>query len=98
MIFSENAFVINDLSNLDKVIKAVETLIKNNEYQDIIQKHLETKQLKNLAIELNQKAFDSNDITIPFPITTLDFGVVGGVRIDDIYAAKSLNGTNKSSQ
>lgn len=60
VIFSENAFVINDLSNLDKVIKAVETLIKNNEYQDIIQKHLETKQLKSLAIELNQKAFDSN--------------------------------------
>lgn len=60
VIFSENAFVINDLSNLDKVIKAVETLIRNNEYQDIIQKHLETKKLKSLAIELNQKAIDSN--------------------------------------
>lgn len=60
VIFSENAFVINDLTNLDKVIKAVETLIKNNEYQDIIQKHLEIKKLKSLAIELNQKAIDSN--------------------------------------
>jgi len=44
-----------------------------------------------------KKAFDSNDVTIPFPITTLDFGVVGGVRIDDIYAAKALNGSNKKS-
>ena len=60
VIFSENAFIINDLSNLDKVIKAVETLIRNNEYQDIIQKHIETKSLKSLAIELNQKAIDSN--------------------------------------
>jgi len=60
VIFSENAFVINDLTNLDKVIKAVETLIKNNEYQDIIQKHLEIKKIKSLAIELNQKAIDSN--------------------------------------
>ena len=60
VIFSENAYVINDLSNLEKVIKAVETLIKNNEYQDIIQKHLEPKNLKSLAIELNQKAIDSN--------------------------------------
>lgn len=60
VIFSENAFIINDLSNLDKVIKAVETLIRNNEYQDIIQKHLETEKLKSLAIELNQKAINSN--------------------------------------
>jgi hypothetical protein len=60
IIFSEDSFTISDLTNLDKVIKAVETLIKNNEYQDIIQKHLEAKKLKSLAIELNQKAFDSN--------------------------------------
>ena len=60
VIFSEDAFVINDLTNLDKVIKSVETLIKNNEYQDIIQKHLSLSSLKKLAIELNQKAIDSN--------------------------------------
>lgn len=60
VIFSENTFIINDLTNLDKVIKAVETLIKNNEYQDVIQKYLDTKNLKSLAIELNQKAIDSN--------------------------------------
>lgn len=60
VIFSETAFTINDLANLDKVIKSVETLIKNNEYQDIIQKYLNISNLKRLAIELNQKAIDSN--------------------------------------
>lgn len=60
VIFSENDYAINDLVNLDKVIKSVETLIKNNEYQNIIQKHLNTSDLKRLAIELNQKAIDSN--------------------------------------
>ncbi len=59
IIFSEDVFIINDLTNLDKVIKSVETLIKNNEYQDIIQKHLSVNSLKRLAIELNQKAIDS---------------------------------------
>lgn len=59
VIFSEDAFVINDLTNLDKVIKSVETLIKNNEYQDVIQKHLSISSLKRLAIELNQRAIDS---------------------------------------
>lgn len=60
VIFSENAFVINDLTNLDKVLSSVETLIQNNEYQGIIQKHLSIKSLKRLAIELNQKAIESN--------------------------------------
>ena len=46
------------------------------------------------AIIAIKKAFDANGITIPFPITTLDFGVVGGVRVDDIYPPNklSLNG------
>lgn len=60
VIFSENAFIINDLTNLDKVIKSVETLIKNNEYSDIIQKYIDSKNLKKLAIELNKKAIKSN--------------------------------------
>ncbi len=30
-------------------------------------------------------AFDANDITIPFPIRTLDFGPVGGVTLDDVW-------------
>ncbi|WP_340153940.1 histidinol-phosphatase [uncultured Marivirga sp.] len=58
-IFSEDTFIINDLTNLEKVIKSVETLIKNNEYQDIIQKHVSIDSLKTLAIELYQKALNS---------------------------------------
>ncbi|MEX2512039.1 MAG: mechanosensitive ion channel family protein [Cyclobacteriaceae bacterium] len=35
---------------------------------------------KNEAIKSIKKAFDENDITIPFPIRTLDFGIKGGVQ------------------
>lgn len=45
---------------------------------------------KDRAIIAIKKAFDKNGITIPFPIRTLDFGVVGGVRIDDIYSPKKM--------
>jgi len=42
------------------------------------------------AIMAIKKAFDENGITIPFPITTLDFGVVGGVGIDELYPPKQV--------
>ena len=35
------------------------------------------------GIERVKRAFDENDITIPFPIRTLDFGVVGGEKISE---------------
>ncbi len=31
-----------------------------------------------------KKAFDQNGIVIPFPIRTLDFGISGGVRMDEL--------------
>ena len=34
---------------------------------------------KNYAIKALKKAFDANEIMIPFPIRTLDFGIKGGV-------------------
>ena len=49
---------------------------------------------KHKAIIALKKAFDKNGITIPFPITTLDFGVVGGVRLDEIYPKKLLKPSN----
>jgi hypothetical protein len=58
-LFSEDSFSINDLSNLDKVIESVITLIENNEYQDIIIKYISTDNLKTLLIELIQKAIAS---------------------------------------
>jgi len=36
------------------------------------------------AIIAIKKAFDAEDITIPFPIRTLDFGEVGGDRLDEV--------------
>ena len=33
-----------------------------------------------------KQAFDRADITIPFPIRTLDFGIVGGTRLDELDA------------
>jgi small conductance mechanosensitive channel len=35
------------------------------------------------AIMAIKKAFDDHGITIPFPIRTLDFGVVGGERLSE---------------
>ncbi len=31
-----------------------------------------------------KKAYDENDITIPFPIRTLDFGIKGGKTLDEV--------------
>ena len=45
---------------------------------------------QSTAIIAIKKAFDKNNITIPFPITTLDFGVVGGVGIDEIYPPSKM--------
>lgn len=36
------------------------------------------------AVVRIKKAYDQNGITIPFPIRTLDFGVVGGERLDEV--------------
>ena len=45
------------------------------------------------AIMRLKKAFDENDITIPFPIRTLDFGVVGGVPLaEELEGIPALSG------
>lgn len=40
--------------------------------------------MRNSAIKAIKKAFDQNDITIPFPIRTLDFGIKGGASLSEI--------------
>lgn len=45
-------------------------------------------QVKSDAIVAIKKAFDGNDIMIPFPITTLDFGVKGGKNLDELNILK----------
>lgn len=49
------------------------------------------------AIIALKKAFDREGITIPFPIQTLDFGVVGGLPINEVYPPEKMfarNGKN----
>ena len=47
-----------------------------------------------------KKAFDENDITIPFPIRTLDFGIKGGEKLTEQLAVlenkSGSNGSGKS--
>ncbi|MEX2567116.1 MAG: mechanosensitive ion channel family protein [Cyclobacteriaceae bacterium] len=52
---------------------------------------------KNEAIKNIKKAFDENDIMIPFPIRTLDFGIKGGVQFQEqIKQAELIKSASKS--
>jgi len=56
------------------------------------------------AVMRLKKAFDQNDITIPFPIRTLDFGIKGGERLGEtlsnvpIKLEDSRDGERKAAQ
>jgi small-conductance mechanosensitive channel len=41
-------------------------------------------QAQSEAVQLIKKAYDENDITIPFPIRTLDFGIKGGQTLSEM--------------
>ncbi len=41
--------------------------------------------MRNEAIKAIKAAFDANDITIPFPIRTLDFGIKGGATLSEMH-------------
>ncbi len=41
--------------------------------------------IKSNAIKAIKKAFNENDITIPFPIRTLDFGIKGGEKLSEVW-------------
>lgn len=47
-------------------------------------KQFEFLQVRSDAIIQIKKAFDQHHITIPFPIRTLDFGIKGGVPLDEV--------------
>lgn len=51
-------------------------------------------QLQSDAIIAIKKAFDANEITIPFPIRTLDFGIKGGEKLNEVLSAKWLDKDN----
>ena len=60
-------------------------------------KHTDFLKARSDAIKKLKRAFDENGITIPFPITTLDFGVVGGERLDEVLP-KRLYGEKGNSR
>ena len=45
---------------------------------------------KSEAIIAIKKAFGENDIMIPFPIRTLDFGIKGGEKLSEQLEAKEI--------
>jgi hypothetical protein len=60
ILFNEDTFVVNDLSNLERLIQSVTTLIENKEYQEIINKHVSTENLKSLVIELMHESIQAS--------------------------------------
>lgn len=52
---------------------------------------------KSEAIMAIKKVYDDNDIMIPFPIRTLDFGIKGGEKLHEVWP-KSSNNSNENNQ
>lgn len=53
-------------------------------------KHSEYMEAKHRAIMAINKAFNANDISIPFPIRTLDFGIKGGEKLSTVIKNSPL--------
>ncbi|GGI28707.1 mechanosensitive ion channel family protein [Pedobacter mendelii] len=45
-------------------------------------------EVKSQAIMKIKKAYDANDIMIPFPIRTMDFGIKGGIPFSEAYSSQ----------
>ncbi len=56
------------------------------------EKHSDFLDARSRAIIAIQKAFNANDIVIPFPIRTLDFGIRGGQPLADSFPERAFNG------
>jgi Fe-S cluster assembly ATPase SufC len=63
-LFSETLFNESDQKGLDKLIDATILLIENEEYADLISKHLNLENLKNLASELIKKHIEIDEINL----------------------------------
>lgn len=64
------------------------------------QKNSEYLEARNRAIIAIHKAFNENEITIPFPIRTLDFGIKGGEKLSTVIKDNplSLNNSDKEEE
>ena len=52
---------------------------------------VEFLQVQSDAIIKIKEAYDKNNLTIPFPVTTLDFGIKGGVSLAEVKDKKTDN-------
>ena len=50
---------------------------------------------KSAAIVAIKSAYDKNDIMIPFPIRTLDFGIKGGEKLNAMLSERKDGGTKR---
>ena len=51
---------------------------------------LEFLKSQSEAIIAIKKAFDKEDIMIPFPIRTLDFGIRGGEKLNEVFPQEKM--------
>lgn len=58
VLFNETKFTVKDLSSLEELVEAVNTILRKNEYSEIINNHIPRKQLLELAIDLHRKLMD----------------------------------------
>ncbi len=102
-LYNESKYDINDLSSLEKLIKATELLITNREYQDIISSHIRQESLKSLIVDLIKKFQSENEIILKklwindfIGITKSDLQTRSAqTRIEDIDFYKTLMNKQK---
>lgn len=64
VLFNEELYSEINLTSLKELIKSVELLINNTEYKEIINKHIEDKNLKALALELMEEYTQSSELEL----------------------------------
>ena len=64
MLFNETLFHENDLTSLKIVINALETIIDNQEYKEIINKYISENSIKLLAIDLMKMCRQKHELNI----------------------------------
>ncbi|WKK84144.1 mechanosensitive ion channel family protein [Marivirga arenosa] len=89
------SLVLETLNNLDYVVRKEDMIFTYTGYGDSsvnfeikfwIKYPIEPSylEMRSNAIIAIKEAFDHNDITIPFPIRTLDFGIKGGEKLSEM--------------
>ena len=63
-LFNEDKFILEELNNIKKLISSVELLIENEEYQEIIEKHIDKRSLRDLFIDLVSKYYEDSELNL----------------------------------